>query len=382
MAHTQEFRKINIEGYFKVGMSVEVDDLALIEEALSSEELDNDEEISTQLEEMGSETDPNLTDLPEIELGVDQLKGVGAVTQKKLATFGVTSLIDLCIRGSQEIKEITGVEKGTCDSWVFQAQKILEEAGMIRKSDMSTKELYEYQMNYPVIATKCTDLDNLIDGGVRPEAVYEVYGEFGAGKTQFCLSLIAETVADNENVIVIDCEDTFKPRRLLEILVARGFAEDAEDAVHYLDQVTYLYCPNTEQLMGTINSLTPLMEKTKPKLVILDGAIGQFREEYLGRGTLAARQMQIARLMSHIKNISFYLKTAVVFTNQVQSDPAMMFGDPIKPIGGNVVAHASTYRLYFKKSGKKRLARMIDSPEHAMSDAEYILNDKGMDNVE
>jgi DNA repair protein RadA len=60
----------------------------------------------------------------------------------------------------------------------------------------------------------------------------------------------------------------------------------------------------------------------------------------------------------------------------------MMFGDPIKPIGGNVVAHASTYRLYFKKSGKKRLARMIDSPEHAMADAEYILDAKGMSNVE
>jgi len=88
------------------------------------------------------------------------------------------------------------------------------------------------------------------------------------------------------------------------------------------------------------------------------------------------------RLMSHIKNISFYFRCAVVFTNQVQSDPSMMFGDPIKPIGGNVVAHASTYRLYFKKSGKKRLARMIDSPEHAMADAEYILDAKGMSNVE
>ena len=85
---------------------------------------------------------------------------------------------------------------------------------------------------------------------------------------------------------------------------------------------------------------------------------------------------------SNIKNISFYFRCAVVFTNQVQSDPSMMFGDPIKPIGGNIVAHASGYRLYFKKSGKKRLARMIDSPEHAMADAEYILTAKGIDNVE
>jgi DNA repair protein RadA len=247
---------------------------------------------------------------------------------------------------------------------------------------MNTTELWEYQKAYPVIATKCDEVDNLIDGGVRPEATYEIYGEFGAGKTQFCNSLTVETIHDGNNVIWIDCEDTFKPNRIAQILKAREYVDSDEEVSGYLNQITYLYCPNTEQLMGTINGLSKILDEKKPKLVILDGAIGQFREEYLGRGTLAERQMQIARLMSHIKNISFYFRCAVVFTNQVQSDPSMMFGDPIKPIGGNVVAHASTYRLYFKKSGKKRLARMIDSPEHAMADAEYILDARGMSNVE
>ena len=343
---------------------------------------DDSIESDNTLEETQTPTETTEIAAVDLELGVDQLKGVGSVTQKKLETFGVTSLIDLCIRGAQEIKEITGVAKPTCDSWVFQSQKLLEDNGIIRKSDMSTNELWEYQKAYPVISTKCDEVDNLISGGVRPEATYEVYGEFGAGKTQFCNSLTVETIHDGNNVIWIDCEDTFKPNRIAEMLKAREYAEDDEEVGKYLNQITYLYCPNTEQLMGTINGLSKILDDKKPKLVILDGAIGQFREEYLGRGTLAERQMQIARLMSHIKNISFYFRCAVVFTNQVQSDPSMMFGDPIKPIGGNVVAHASTYRLYFKKSGKKRLARMIDSPEHAMADAEYILDAKGMSNVE
>jgi len=343
---------------------------------------DDSIESDNTLEETQTPTETTEIASVDLELGVDQLKGVGSVTQKKLETFGVTSLIDLCIRGAQEIKEITGVAKPTCDSWVFQSQKLLEDNGIIRKSDMSTNELWEYQKAYPVISTKCDEVDNLISGGVRPEATYEVYGEFGAGKTQFCNSLTVETIHDGNNVIWIDCEDTFKPNRIAEMLKAREYAENDEEVGEHLNQITYLYCPNTEQLMGTINGLSKILDDKKPKLVILDGAIGQFREEYLGRGTLAERQMQIARLMSHIKNISFYFRCAVVFTNQVQSDPSMMFGDPIKPIGGNVVAHASTYRLYFKKSGKKRLARMIDSPEHAMADAEYILDAKGMSNVE
>jgi len=318
---------------------------------------------------------------PELDLSVSQLDGVGAVTQKKLDTFGVSNLIDICVRGSKEISEITGVAKTTTDSWVFKAQKLLEENDLIRKSDMDVSELLDYHENLPVLGTKCEDVDNLMGGGVRSEATYEIYGEFGSGKTQFCNTLTCEAIKDGGNVVWIDCEDTFKPRRIIEMLITREEITP-EEAKEKLNNITYLYCPNTEQLLGTVNGLSSTLLEKKPKLVILDGAIGQFREEYLGRGTLAERQMQIARLMTHIKNISFYFRCPVIFTNQVQSDPAMMFGDPIKPIGGNVVAHASTYRIYFKKSGKKRLARMVDSPEHAQADAEYVLTDKGLVDTE
>ena len=318
---------------------------------------------------------------PELDLSVSQLDGVGAVTQKKLETFGVTNLIDICVRGSREVSEITGVSKPTCDSWVFKAQKILEDNDLIRKSDMGVMDLMDYHEQLPVLSTKCEEVDGLMGGGIRAEATYEIYGEFGAGKTQFCNTLTCEAIKEGGNVVWIDCEDTFKPRRIIEMLVAREEMTE-EEAREKLNLITYLYCPNTEQLLGTVNALSKTLLEKKPVLVVLDGAIGQFREEYLGRGTLAERQMQIARLMTHIKNISFYFRCPVIFTNQVQSDPSMMFGDPIKPIGGNVVAHASTYRIYFKKSGKKRLARMVDSPEHAQADAEYVLTDKGLVDTE
>ena len=318
----------------------------------------------------------------ELDLDVTQLEGVGAATEKKLTAFGVTSLIDFCVRGSKEISEITGVAKGKTDQWVFQSQKILEENNMIRKTDMNTIELMDYQDALPRLKTNCKEVDNLIGGGVIPECTYEVYGAFGSGKTQFCNTLTTEAIKDEKNVVWIDCEDTFRPRRIVEILMAKGYVEDKEEAKEYLNRITYFYTPNTEQLMGTINALSKTLQEKKPRIVILDGSIGQFREEYLGRGTLSERQNQIARLMTHLKNISFYFKCTVVFTNQVQSDPAIMFGDPIKPIGGNIVGHASTYRIYFKKSGKKRIARMVDSPEHPQTDAEFALNAKGIDDIE
>ena len=206
-----------------------------------------------------SETDVE----PELDLSVSQLDGVGAVTQKKLEAFGVTNIIDICVRGSREVSEITSVSKATCDTWVFKAQKLLEDNNLIRKSDMGVMDLMDYNENLPTIPTKCSEVDNLMGGGVRPEATYEIYGEFGAGKTQFCNSLTCETITNGGNVVWIDCEDTFKPRRIVEILMARNEIEE-DEAKELLNKITYLYTPNTEQLLGTINGLSPLMLEKKP----------------------------------------------------------------------------------------------------------------------
>jgi len=317
-----------------------------------------------------------------MELNIDQLEGVGPVTVKKLKEFGVTSLIDICVRGAKEISEITGTAKSKADSWVFKSQKILEDNKIIRKTDMTTLELLEYQKNIDTLPVKCKAVDELMGGGVKPECTYEVYGEFGSGKTQFCLALAVEAISQEKNVVWVDCEDTFRPRRVVEILREREYAKDDKEAEKYLDRIKYFFTPNTEQLMGTINALSDVITEYKPRVVIIDGSIGQYREEYLGRGTLAARQNQIARLMTHLKNISFYFRCSVVYTNQVLSDPSIMFGDPTKPIGGNVVGHAATYRIYFKKSGRKHIARMVDSPEHPIADAPFALDAKGISDVE
>jgi len=277
-----------------------------------------------------------------MELNIDQLEGVGPVTVKKLKEFGVTSLIDICVRGAKEISEITGTAKSKADSWVFKSQKILEDNKIIRKTDMTTLELLEYQRNIDTLPVKCKAVDELMGGGVKPECTYEVYGEFGSGKTQFCLALAVEAISQEKNVVWVDCEDTFRPRRVIEILREREYAKDDKEAEKYLNRIKYYFTPNTEQLMGTINALSDVITEYKPRVVIIDGSIGQYREEYLGRGTLAARQNQIARLMTHLKNISFYFRCSVVYTNQVLSDPSIMFGDPTKPIGGNVVGHAAT----------------------------------------
>lgn len=78
----------------------------------------------------------------------------------------------------------------------------------------------------------------------------------------------------------------------------------------------------------------------------------------------------------------FQFGIAVVITNQVvaQVDGAAMFNaDPKKPIGGNIMAHASTTRLYLRKGrGETRMCKIYDSPCLPESEAMFTINSDGI----
>ena len=97
--------------------------------------------------------------------------------------------------------------------------------------------------------------------------------------------------------------------------------------------------------------------------LIVDSLTAHFRAEYVGRGTLADRQQKLNKHMHDLMRLSGLNNASVVVTNQVMSKPDAFFGDPTKPIGGHIVGHTSTFRIYLRKSkGEKRIARLVDSP--------------------
>ena len=115
------------------------------------------------------------------------------------------------------------------------------------------------------------------------------------------------------------------------------------------------------------------------RVLIVDSLTAHFRAEYLGRGTLADRQQKINKHMHTLAKLANIHNVAVYVTNQVMFKPDSFFGDPTEAVGGSIVAHNSTYRVYLRR-GKKgtRVANMIDSPSHAESEAIYILYESGI----
>ncbi len=220
----------------------------------------------------------------------------------------------------------------------------------------------------------------LLAGGIETQAVTEFYGEFGSGKTQIChtLCVLTQMPSDqgglNGQVVYVDTENTFRPERIAEIARARG--QNSDEVLNGIIVAKAFNSSHQELIVGELGSQ---IRKHGVRLIIIDSAVAHYRAEFLGRGTLSERQQRLNRFMHTLVRTAEVYNVAVVATNQVQSSPDTFFGDPTKATGGNVVAHTSTYRIYVRKSGKNRVARMVDSPYHAEREIVFILDEKGID---
>ncbi|MDC8437662.1 MAG: DNA repair and recombination protein RadA, partial [Candidatus Nitrosotenuis sp.] len=233
------------------------------------------------------------------------------------------------------------------------------------------------------ISTGTNCLDQLLDGGIETQALTEVYGEFGSGKTQFCHTACVMVQKSKEEgglgggVLYIDTENTFRPERVVSIAKAKGL-----DPEKVLDNILVARAYNSAHQTLILEEAGKIIEEHNIKLIVADSAVGLFRSEYLGRGTLSDRQQRLNRFVHLLVRTAETYNCAAIATNQVMASPDVFFGDPTKPIGGNVVAHTSTYRIYFKKSGKKRIARMVDSPHHPEEEVIFTVTEGGVSDPE
>ena len=313
------------------------------------------------------------------DLRLESLEGVGPVTSKKLSDAGVHNILDLVVRGPVDVSEITGMDLETAIKLVTKARHQLIEEGRLEKEFVTATEIYKRRQDIGKISSGTSALDTLFDGGVETQAVTEVYGEFGSGKTQFCHTMCVNVQKTKEEggldggVLYIDTENTFRPERIVSIAKARGI--EPEKA---LDRIIVAKAYNSSHQEIILQEAGPIIEENKIKLIVVDSAVGLFRAEFLGRGTLSVRQQRLNKFMHLLTRTAETYNIAVIATNQVQSSPDTFFGDPTRPIGGNVVGHSSTYRVYFKKSGKKRIARMVDSPHHPEQEVIFTVTEAGV----
>ena len=323
------------------------------------------------------------TSPPIVDLEIDDIEGIGPTTTKKLKEAGIVSVMDLAVASAEELAIDINISKESAATFVIGAQKLLRDSKVIEKEFLTADVALEKRKSMLKCSTGSKALDELLLGGIETQAVTEFYGEFGSGKSQICHTLCAtarqpiESGGMDSGVIYIDTEGTFRPERVEQIARARGL-----DHIQVLRSVSVCKVYNSSHLELIVKDLGRYINEFKAKLVIIDSIISLHRAEFAGRGTLADRQQRLNGMLHKLVRLAEIFNIAVVITNQVQSSPDTFFGDPTKAAGGNILAHSSTYRVYLRKSGETRVARMMDSPYHPYSDTRFTLNEKGTDDIE
>ena len=306
------------------------------------------------------------------------LKGVASTTVKKLLKAGFTTVQAVAMTPAREIADLAGMGSDT-------AVKVCRLARMhVDPGFVPALEVLEMRKGMIKCTTGSQELDRILGGGVETGAITELIGEFGSGKTQICFTLAVtaqQAIEDggfDGNVCVIDTEGTFMPERIMQIAEERGL-----DSTKVLEKILIARAYNSEHQIILINSLPELVEKSGIKLVIMDSMIGHFRGEYIGRGTLAERQQKLGSCLSKLLRVAEAFNISVVLTNQVMSTPDTMYGDPNKPTGGHVMAHACTHRVFLRKGRKNtRLARVIDSPSLPEEKIRFAITAAGVEDPE
>jgi DNA repair protein RadA len=336
----------------------------------------NDNEEATVPDEDGS-----IIDAADLEL--KDIEGIGPTTAEKLKEAGIISVLELAVTSADQLAIDIGCSKDTAATYIMESQRLLRKSNVLEKEFVPASSLLEKRKSMLRCSTGSSALDELLTGGIETQSVTEFYGEFGSGKSQVCFTLCAmakQPISEgglDGGVIYIDTEGTFRPERLDQIARARGF-----DPMSVLKNVALCKVYNSSHLELIIKDLGKYVNAFNAKLVIIDSIISLHRAEFSGRGTLADRQQRLNSILHKLIRLAEIFNIVIVITNQVQSSPDTFFGDPTKAAGGNVIGHTSTYRIYLRKSGENRIAKMVDSPYHPYSDIRFTVNEKGVDDVE
>ena len=311
---------------------------------------------------------------------LEELPGVGPAIADKLREAGLNSLEAIAVASPAELVATAEIGESTAAK-IINAARVAADIGGFETGE----KILERRQGIGKLTTGSKSFDELLGGGLETQAMTEFYGEFGSGKTQIAhqlavnVQLPLEKGGLNGSVIMIDSENTFRPERIKDM--AEGVGLDYADVLKNI-HVARAYNSNHQILLvEKAGELANELKNTeKPiRLMIIDSATAHFRSEYVGRGTLANRQQKINKHLHDALRFADINNAVAMITNQVMVRPDAFFGDPTRPIGGHIVGHTATFRIYLRKSkGEKRIAKLVDSPNLPEAEAVFSVSKAGI----
>ncbi|RJS74462.1 DNA repair and recombination protein RadA [Methanophagales archaeon] len=311
------------------------------------------------------------------EFSLEDLPGVGPKAAEKLMQSGYRDFMSIATASAGEIA-------AACELGETTAQKIIDAARSKLKMGFETgDEILKKRKKIGKLTTGSKALDTLLAGGIETQAITEVHGAYGSGKSQLAMQLAVNVQLPesrgglNGTCVFIDTESTFRPERIMQMAQALKLNPESVLKNIYVGRAY-----NSDHQMLLAEKAKDIIREKNVKLLVIDSLTSQFRSDYSGRGELASRQQKLNRHMHSLQRMADSYNIPVFVTNQVMARPDMLFGDPTVAIGGHIVGHAAMFRLYLRKSKQeKRIARLIDSPYLPEGEAVFKLLGEGVRDV-
>ncbi|MFB6224581.1 MAG: DNA repair and recombination protein RadA [Haloarcula sp.] len=333
---------------------------------------------------------------------LEELPGVGPATAEKLEDNGYDTYQGIAVASPGELSNTADIGESSAADIINAAREAADIGGFETGSTVLERREQIGKLSWGV-----GEVDDLLGGGVETQSITEVYGEFGAGKSQVThqlavnVQLPAEHGGLEGSAIFVDSEDTFRPERieqmvigqpdevLTDTMVLHGVVEDEADAdptdeallddlvASVLEKIHVAKAFNSNHQILLAEKAQEIASESQEdefpvRLLAVDSLTAHFRAEYVGRGELAERQQKLNKHLHDLMRVGDLNNTAVVVTNQVAANPDSFFGDPTQPIGGNILGHTSTFRIYLRKSkGNKRIVKLVDAPN--LPDGEGVM---------
>jgi DNA repair protein RadA len=318
---------------------------------------------------------------------LEDLPGVGPATAEKLKAAGFNSIEAIAVASPGELVAAAEVGEATAAKIIAGAREAADIGGF-----ETGDQILERRKQVGKLTTGSKGFNELMGGGLETQSIVELYGEFGSGKTQVAHQLAINVQLPREmggldgSAIIIDTENTFRPERIAQMIKGLPSAPEGRtwDPDEFLKNISVARAYNSNHQILLADSAMDLAEKTRGserpvKLLIVDSVTAHFRAEYVGRGTLADRQQKLNKHLHDLMRFADINNALILVTNQVMAKPDTFFGDPTKPVGGHVLGHTATFRLYLRKSkGEKRIARLVDSPNLPDGEAVFSVTTEGL----
>jgi DNA repair protein RadA len=306
---------------------------------------------------------------------INELPGVGPATAEKLRESGYVDIMSIAVASPKELSDAAEIGETTAMKIIQKARKDADVGKFLTGS-----ALLEKRSKVGHLTSGSKTFDELLGGGFETQSIIELFGEYGSGKTQIAHQLCIIVQLPKEkggmegHAFYIDTENTFRPERIVQM--AEAYELDPDDV---LTKIHVARAYNSSHQMLLVDKVKELSKEVPAHLLVVDSLTAHFRAEYIGRGALADRQQKLNKHMHNLLRWSDLNNGVVCVTNQVSAKPDAFFGDPTRPIGGHIVGHTATFRIYLRKSkGPKRIARLIDSPHLPEGEAVFSIREEGI----